>query len=209
MSIPLDDRYTILLVEDDHVDRLAIRRLMRTPAFPHHVVEAASCAEARALLATNQFDLALLDYDLGDGYGAEIVPELTAHDIPVIYVTGAGSEYLAVTALRNGIRDYVIKDAQAHYVHGLPTLVRTIVARHRVERERDRLLAELQLAHQTISTLHGLIPICSSCKSIRDDQGYWKGVESYLRSLSGMELTHGLCPNCKAALLQELEHDPL
>ena len=45
-------------------------------------------------------------------------------------------------------------------------------------------------------TLTGLLPICSSCKKIRDDHGYWRKVEEYLKDHSGMRFSHGLCPDC-------------
>jgi CheY-like chemotaxis protein len=199
------DVYTILLVDDDALDRAAVRRLAAGPLAPHRIVEAASCAEARACLAEGRFDLALVDYKLGDGDGTELAPLLTARDIPTIFVTGAGSELVAVQALRLGVRDYVVKDVQSTHLLLLPSLVEGVVARHRAERERDRLYAALREAQALIQRLHGLLPICSRCKSIRNDEGYWQGLEEYLTQHSGIELTHGICPTCLQHYLDDME----
>jgi len=64
------------------------------------------------------------------------------------------------------------------------------------EAERERLISELQDAIASIKTLKGLIPICSWCRKLRDDQGYWKRLEEYLSENTGAELTHGMCPEC-------------
>jgi PAS domain S-box-containing protein len=63
-------------------------------------------------------------------------------------------------------------------------------------KERDRLIQELQFALDSIKTLQGLIPICCTCKKIRDDQGFWKQVEGYISAHSDATFTHGICPEC-------------
>ena len=63
----------------------------------------------------------------------------------------------------------------------------------------------LEKALSEIKTLSGLIPICSSCKRIRDDQGYWKQVEIYVRDHSHAEFTHGICPDCVKKLYPSLD----
>ncbi len=68
-------------------------------------------------------------------------------------------------------------------------------------RERTR---ELERALQEVKTLRGLIPVCARCKSIRDDKGYWKRMEDYLRSHSEADITHGLCPDCAKKLYPDL-----
>ena len=68
-------------------------------------------------------------------------------------------------------------------------------------RERTR---ELERALQEVKTLRGLIPVCAHCKKIRDDQGYWKRMEDYLRSHSEADITHGLCPECARQHYPEL-----
>jgi PAS domain S-box-containing protein len=66
-----------------------------------------------------------------------------------------------------------------------------ITLRRRVERERERLIGELQEALARIKTLSGLIPMCAKCKKIRDDRGYWQEVEAYIEARSEAEFSHG------------------
>jgi hypothetical protein len=73
--------------------------------------------------------------------------------------------------------------------------------------ERERLINELQEALASIRTLKGLIPICASCKRIRDDEGYWEQIDEYIRKHSEAEFTHGICPDCARRLYQEGEED--
>jgi len=63
---------------------------------------------------------------------------------------------------------------------------------------------ELQTALEEIKALRGIVPICASCKKIRDDQGYWHQVEVYLRNHTDAEFSHGLCPECEKIMYSEL-----
>jgi PAS domain S-box-containing protein len=80
---------------------------------------------------------------------------------------------------------------------------RDITERKRLEAERDHLIEELQNTLHEVRTLSGLLPICASCKSIRDDQGYWHGVEAYLEQHSGARFSPGMCPECLEKLAPE------
>jgi PAS domain S-box-containing protein len=82
--------------------------------------------------------------------------------------------------------------------------VRDISAAKRSEKERERLIAELQDALSQVRTLSGMLPICSSCKKIRDDKGYWNQIETYLREHSEAEFSHGICPDCAKKLYPDL-----
>jgi hypothetical protein len=75
-----------------------------------------------------------------------------------------------------------------------------VAERVRVQREREKLITDLQDAAANIKTLHGLIPICASCKKVRNDGGYWQQVEVYIRDHSEADFSHGLCPECAARL---------
>jgi methyl-accepting chemotaxis protein len=75
--------------------------------------------------------------------------------------------------------------------------------RQQAETERENLIGELQQALNEIKTLRGILPICSSCKKIRTDQGSWQQLESYLRDHSDVEFSHGICPECTQRLYPE------
>jgi hypothetical protein len=65
------------------------------------------------------------------------------------------------------------------------------------------LIAELQGALAKVKLLSGFLPICAACKKIRDDKGYWKQIESYIRDHSEAEFSHGICPDCAKKLYPE------
>jgi signal transduction histidine kinase len=73
---------------------------------------------------------------------------------------------------------------------------RDITDRKRAEVERENLIADLQGALKEIRTLKGILPICSHCKKIRDDKGYWNQIEAYIRDHSEAEFSHGICQEC-------------
>ncbi|MBF0502147.1 MAG: PAS domain-containing protein [Candidatus Riflebacteria bacterium] len=73
---------------------------------------------------------------------------------------------------------------------------RDITNRKEYETERERLISELQKSIAEIKTLSGMLPICASCKKIRDDKGYWTQIESYISEHSETQFTHGICPEC-------------
>ncbi len=69
-----------------------------------------------------------------------------------------------------------------------------------IQRDRERLIKELEKARGQIKTLNGLIPICSNCKKIRDSTGYWNMIESYIERHSNAVFSHGICPDCSDKL---------
>jgi len=77
--------------------------------------------------------------------------------------------------------------------------------RTRAETEREKLIVQLQDALANIKTLQGMLPICASCKKIRDDSGYWNQIEVYITKHSEAEFTHGLCPDCYQKSCEELD----
>ena len=76
------------------------------------------------------------------------------------------------------------------------------------EKERaENLVRNLERALADIKTLSGLLPICSNCKKVRDDQGYWKQIEGYIQEHTEAEFSHGICPECSKKLYPELQKD--
>lgn len=71
-----------------------------------------------------------------------------------------------------------------------------ITERKKAEADKERLIKELQEALATVKTLHGLLPICSFCKKIRDDKGYWNQIETYVQKHSNAQFSHSVCQEC-------------
>lgn len=101
----------------------------------------------------------------------------------------------------------LIRDAAEQPV-GFRSMARDVTERRQAEKEREKLITDLQKALADIKTLSGLLPICSSCKKIRNDKGYWERLESYIGSRSEAVFSHGICPECARSLYPELYKDP-
>lgn len=72
-------------------------------------------------------------------------------------------------------------------------------------RNQEKLILELQEALANVRTLRGLLPICAWCKKVRDDKGYWKEVEEYVRDNTDASFTHGMCPDCYVNVVKEIK----
>ncbi len=77
-----------------------------------------------------------------------------------------------------------------------------ITKQKEAEKGREKLIISLEKALDTIKTLRGFVPICASCKKIRDDKGYWNQVEQYIEEHTEAVFTHGICPDCKDKILK-------
>ncbi|MEN9572652.1 MAG: hypothetical protein RL514_507 [Verrucomicrobiota bacterium] len=92
-------------------------------------------------------------------------------------------------------------------VCGLLGYVRDITEIKEASAERERLIAKLQTALAEVKALSGLLPVCGWCKKVRNDSGYWDNVEVYLKQSSGVDITHGICPDCSKQVMVELDKE--
>ena len=79
-------------------------------------------------------------------------------------------------------------------------IMRDITERKQAEQEREKLITELKEAISKVKTLSGMLPICTTCKKIRDDDGYWNRIEKYIMDRSEAEFSHSICPDCMEKL---------
>jgi len=89
-------------------------------------------------------------------------------------------------------------------IFGRLIIIQDITERKNQEKEREDLIEELKKAISEIKTLRGFIPICSHCKRIRTDKGYWEQIEKYIGDHSEAEFTHGICPDCMKLYYAEI-----
>jgi PAS domain S-box-containing protein len=82
------------------------------------------------------------------------------------------------------------------------SVARDITRRKAAEEERDRLVVELQAALAEVRTLQAILPICSYCKKVRDDENYWHSVEGYIQTHTDTQFSHGICPSCYATEIE-------
>ncbi|MEI7435477.1 MAG: response regulator [bacterium] len=195
----------ILLVEDNPADALLIRRICGGEAdCALDITHVESLAEAKQAIEREHVDAVMLDLTLPDSAAADTLAwaERLALTVPTIVLTGLNDQDLADKTVFRGVQDYLIK-GQIDY-HVLNRSIRYALNRLRAAQEKNQLLAELRDALSRIKQLHGLMPICSACKRIRDDQGYWAEVEQYIQAHSGAIFTHSICPDCSRRLYPNL-----
>ena len=132
-------RYKILLIEDNKLDQMAFKRLVEGENLPYDCTIAGSVSEARDILGSEVFDVVIADYLLRDGTAFDILD--STKNTPVILVTGAGDEEVAVRAWKAGAYDYLIKDYERNYLKTVPITIENAVKYKRME-ARLRLLSQ-------------------------------------------------------------------
>jgi len=93
-------------------------------------------------------------------------------------------------------------------IAGIIESFQDITERKKLEDEKANLVDQLRSSLENVKLLSGLIPICSSCKKIRDDKGYWNQIEAYIRDHSEAEFSHGICPECAKKYYSDLDVTP-
>lgn len=218
-------RQTILIV-DDSAETIDV--LDETLNRDYEVLVALSGSDALKLLEReDSVDLVLLDVVMPEMDGYEVCrrlkSEVSTRDIPVLFISALDETRDLVRAFETGGVDYINKPFHAQEVKAR---VRTQLALRLMQRkilEQNRELAdmnaalteanrcqeeinkELRAAFAQVKQLSGLLPICASCKKIRDDTGNWQQIEAYIRDRSEAEFTHGICPQCANKAYEELE----
>ncbi|MBF0496986.1 MAG: response regulator [Deltaproteobacteria bacterium] len=180
----------ILLIEDDPEDAEYLDELLAGDETLVFKTERAMRLESGLTrVLQGNLDVVLLDLGLPDSVGLDtfIRFHAAAPDVPVVVLTGLNDEQMAILAVSKGAQDYLPKQ-------GLDS--RLLVRAIRYALERQKLLQELKEALTSVKTLRGLLPICAHCKKIRDDKGYWNQIESYIRTHSEADFSHGICPEC-------------
>jgi len=137
-------KYKVLLIEDDKVEQMAFKRLVEDENLPYDCTIAGSVSEANSILGTDKFDIAIVDYFLGDGTAFDIFDSIK--DIPIIITTGVGDEEIAIRTMKSGASDYLVKDHERNYLKALPVRIENVVKHKKAEaklKKYDRLKSEL------------------------------------------------------------------
>ena len=204
----------VLLVDDDEDDYILTRDLFGDIEGAKFELDwAATYDTGLRAICQREHDVYFVDYRLGGRSGLDLIQEVIGIgcEAPLILLTGQGDHEVDMDAMKAGAADYLVKgriDAEL-----LERSIRYSLERKNAQLKQELLIAELRRAMVKIKTLGGLLPICSNCKRIRDDKGYWKMLESYIKEHSGAEFSHGICPPCMKQLYpglkvtQELEDE--
>lgn len=102
---------------------------------------------------------------------------------------------------------YFLVSAYRPAAYQFACIFQDVTAAKKAAAEREKLIDELQKALKEIKTLRGIVPICSYCKKIRDDQGSWSQLEKYVHEHSEAEFSHGICPECYAKEMRKIEEE--
>jgi len=141
-------RHKILLIEDDKLDQMAFERLVEEENLPYDCTIAGSVSEARCTLSSDRFDVVIVDYVLGDGTAFDILD--LVKNTPIIFVTGAGDEEIAVEAWKAGAYDYLIKDPEQNYLKAVPIKVENSIKHKKTEEKLQLLSGAIMSADDSI-----------------------------------------------------------
>ncbi len=192
------EKHRIMVVEDEGIVALQIKTSLEQRGY--EVVDTfPSGEEALAHIEETRPELVLMDMKLQgvmDGIeAAELIRR--HHNLPVIFLTAHSESTTIDRAKIAAPYGYILKpfNAQELYI-----AVEIALHKHRIDEEKDKLTRELKAALEKVKLLSGLLPICFSCKRIRNDKGYWIQIEQYIRDHSEAEFSHGLCSDCARKL---------
>lgn len=197
---------SVLLVDDDALICDLIQDELERVG--HRVIgRAGDGREAVELAGKLNPDVVLMDVSMPTLDGLEATRQIQeTSPRPVVLLTAHDQPDMIEKAGAAGAGAYLVKPSNG------PELGRAIaiaLARFSDLREQRRLNAELNEALAQVKRLSGLIPMCSSCRRVRDDAGYWKQVEQYIAEHSEARVSHGMCPQCIRALYPEFADEIL
>ena len=171
----------ILLAEDDNVSRKLLSRLLIN--LGHTVIEAENGLAGWSKWLEHKCSIVISDWIMPDMTGIELCQKIRTTDQTrytyIIMLTGMSGRDNYNKAMDAGVDDFMIKPFDRDLIY-----------------TRIRVAERILNLQQEVSTLSGLLPICSYCKKIRDDNKYWQRVESYLEKISDLKFSHGVCPDC-------------
>lgn len=197
------EKVDILLVDDRPENLLALESLLESPGV--NIVKAASGNEALGLMLEQDFALVLLDVQMPGMDGFETAELMRGTEktrqVPIIFVTAISTEQQHVfKGYEAGAVDYLFKPIVPEFLRTKVKVFCELFQQKNIIKNQLREIEEknelLQKRLDEIKQLRGILPICSKCKKIRNDKGYWEMIEVYIVEHSDAQFSHGLCPEC-------------
>jgi len=186
----------ILIAEDDNITRRLLESMLKERGYD--VICVANGNDAwEHLQRENHPQLVLLDWMMPGMDGVEVCRKLRARSkersIYVILLTSRDRKEDIVSGLQAGADDYLVKPFDKEELHARLAAGTRVID---LENQLAERIQELEKALSLVKHLRGLLPICSYCKKIRNDENYWQQVEEYISKHSEAEFSHGICPEC-------------
>lgn len=198
---------SVLYVEDEESARDEIVELLRRRV--REVFTARDGSEGLAMFRECKPDLVMTDIRMPvmDGLKmARAIREESKGALIIVTTAHSDAAYM-LDAIDIGVDQYVVKPVSVEKLaRAIDTCAERIEYRAALKlhlAEREVLIKDLREALARVKLLSGFLPICASCKNIRDDRGYWQQIESYIREHSEVEFSHGICPDCAKRLYGE------
>jgi len=190
----------ILVVDDEKINRNLLVGLLND----YQVIMAKNGDQAlKRANSDSPPDLILLDIVMPGMDGFEVCEKLKSSNktinIPVIFLTGKSNSEDIVRGFKIGGSDYVTK----------PFCPEELLARVEMHLKLQNTIKELKCALIEVKTLSKLIPICSNCKKVRDDKGYWQQVDEYITLNTETKFSHSICNDCVKDLYPSLADEVL
>lgn len=194
----------VLVADDDKMYLSMIRRFLTQWGF--EIETAADGLSALKIIDSEAApEIAILDWNMPEMTGPDVCRAVRAqksdHYVYLLLVTGNTDTGHLIEGLESGADDYIGKPFEPGELFArLKTGERTV----KLHRALHNRIQDLQNALKHIKTLQGLLPICSHCRKVRDDKGYWSRLEEYVVQHSDTDFTHGICPDCLKAHYPEI-----
>lgn len=196
-----------LVADDDAMMRRLLQHTLER--WGHEVRAVVDGVEAWQILeAADRPEAAILDWMMPGLTGVDVCrrvrersPEAGTY---LILLTSKDRMEDAVEALEAGADDHIAKPFAPEELRARVQVGERIVTLQRTLAQRVRALED---ALQQVKRLEGLLPICAWCKKVRNDQNYWQGLDVYLTEHSDAQVTHGICPECKARIREQVHRD--
>ena len=195
----------ILVVEDDK--NVAAVLEARLESFGYDVCGIAATGLKAIEMALNLTpDIVLMDILLeGDMNGIEAADKIRERsDVPIIFLTCLNDPDVLSRAIDTNPHGYLVKPYDNA---ALKSSIEITLIRYQADKEKEKLIARLEEALLQVKRLSGLLPICASCKRIRDEAGGWQQIEDYIAVHSEADFSHGICPQCARKLYPEVYND--
>lgn len=213
----ISDRVVVFLVDDRDVEADLVRGALRNEADieVHHCSDGERAVEEALKIRPT---VILQDLGMAERDGLAIISQYRAtagtHDIPIIVYSGWDNPKIKSVVFSIGANDFLVKPAEPlefaarlryhsaafqNHRRRLEAEQQLRASEERLQRSNESLLAtnrKLTEALSQVKELSGLLPICSYCRRVRDDQNYWGQLEAYLVEHSDLKLSHGVCEDC-------------
>jgi CheY-like chemotaxis protein len=197
----MDSEVRIVFVEDVPAEAALVVQALQRGGLAFQMQRVETREDFLRELAARPPDVILSDHGLPsfDGFAALAVAHKKCPQVPFLFVTNALTREMEIDKLAPGVADYVPK-SQLHLL--APAIRRVLhvtgnpqtggLKQAELEQIKEKLLALIEEYERA----GGYLPICSSCKKIRDRQDAWQTPEMFFRKYAGLKFTHGICPDC-------------